>query len=51
MENFVSMDIKKGKLIRWVDAKGFGFIKPDDNDSNGDVFIHISALKGMEINF
>lgn len=42
------MDVKKGKLIRWVDAKGFGFIKPDDYNSKEDVFIHISALKGME---
>jgi len=40
------MEIKKGKLIRWVDAKGFGFIKPENG--NGDIFIHISALKGME---
>jgi len=40
------MEIKKGKLIRWMDAKGFGFIKPENG--NGDIFIHISALKGME---
>ena len=39
------MEIKKGKLIRWVDAKGFGFIKPENG--KGDIFIHITALKGM----
>jgi len=40
------MEIKKGKLIRWIDDKGFGFIKQENG--NGDIFIHISALKGME---
>jgi len=38
------MEIKKGRLVRWVDEKGFGFIKPENGK---DVFIHISALKGM----
>ncbi|MGR9116813.1 MAG: cold shock domain-containing protein [Gammaproteobacteria bacterium] len=36
---------EKGKLVRWLDDKGFGFIKPDNGDN--DIFIHISALKGM----
>ena len=35
-------DILKGRLARWKDDKGFGFIKPEQ--SQGDVFIHISAL-------
>jgi cold shock CspA family protein len=35
----------KGILVRWVEDKGFGFIKPE-NGAN-DIFIHISALKGM----
>ena len=39
------MIIEKGKLVRWLDDKGFGFIKPDSGDN--DIFIHISALKGM----
>lgn len=36
---------KKGKLVRWNEDKGFGFIKPDHD--NVDIFIHISALRGM----
>jgi len=39
------MEIKKGKLVRWLDEKGFGFIKPENGKD--DIFIHISALKGM----
>jgi cold shock CspA family protein len=36
---------KKGKLVRWNEDKGFGFIKPDHD--NADIFIHISVLRGM----
>jgi cold shock CspA family protein len=36
---------KKGKLVRWNEDRGFGFIKPDND--NVDIFIHISALKSM----
>jgi cold shock CspA family protein len=36
---------KQGKLVRWNEDKGFGFIKPDHD--NVDIFIHISALRGM----
>jgi len=39
------MEIKKGTLVRWIDEKGFGFIKPENGKD--DVFIHISALKGI----
>src|SRR6185369_13338488 len=38
-------NINKGKLKRWNDDKGFGFIGPEDGSS--DIFIHISALKNM----
>lgn len=39
------MKIEKGKLVRWIDNKGFGFIKPESGKD--DIFIHISALKDM----
>jgi len=35
----------KGQLITWKDDRGFGFIKPDDGSK--EVFLHISALKGI----
>jgi cold shock CspA family protein len=38
------MALEKGTLVRWIDDKGFGFIKPE---TGKDIFIHISALTGM----
>lgn len=38
-------NIQRGLLKRWNDEKAFGFIKSESSKS--DVFIHISALKGM----
>jgi len=35
----------KGKLVRWNDQRGFGFIEAQQ--VKGDVFIHISTLKHM----
>jgi len=35
----------KGKLVRWNDDRGFGFIKV--LSSGEDIFIHITALKDM----
>lgn len=35
----------KGVLKTWKEDRGFGFIKPDDDGK--DIFIHISALKGV----
>ena len=35
----------KGVLKTWKDDRGFGFIQPEDGDK--DIFVHISALKGM----
>ncbi|MBE0435807.1 MAG: excalibur calcium-binding domain-containing protein [Methylomicrobium sp.] len=39
------MTTSKGTLVRWIDDKGYGFIKQDNGEP--DIFIHISALKGM----
>ncbi|MGJ0486003.1 MAG: cold shock domain-containing protein [Methylomicrobium sp.] len=39
------MQTETGKLVRWIDDKGFGFIKPATGGK--DIFIHISALRGM----
>ena len=39
------MAIQKGKLVRWIDDKGFGFIRPDN--ASHEIFIHITALKEM----
>ncbi|MDD2725297.1 MAG: DUF3465 domain-containing protein [Methylovulum sp.] len=38
-------DIISGKLKRWNDEKGFGFVQ-SENQKN-DIFIHISAFKNM----
>lgn len=35
----------RGVLKTWKEDRGFGFIRPDDGGK--DVFIHISALKGI----
>lgn len=35
----------RGQLIKWDNAKGFGFIKSDE--LSNDTFIHISSLKHM----
>jgi cold shock CspA family protein len=43
-ENRNNMEMK-GKLIRWNEDRGFGFIK--SSDINDDIFIHISELKTM----
>jgi cold shock CspA family protein len=38
-------NLQKGKLKRWNDDKGFGFIASEDGR---DIFTHVSALKRME---
>lgn len=35
----------EGRLVRWNDDRGFGFIRTEG--SKKDVFIHVSALRGM----
>jgi CspA family cold shock protein len=34
----------KGIVKTWMDGRGYGFIKPED--SQDDVFVHYSGLKG-----
>jgi len=41
----MTKSVNKGVLKTWKDDRGFGFIQPDDGDK--DIFIHISALRGM----
>lgn len=36
-------DFRKGRLVKWKDDRGFGFIQPADGSP--EVFIHISELK------
>ena len=41
----MTKNMVKGVLKTWKEDRGFGFIKPDDGGK--DIFIHISALKGV----
>lgn len=41
----IAVSIYRGRLIRWNDEKGFGFVE-SDIEKNG-IFLHISALKGI----
>jgi uncharacterized membrane protein YsdA (DUF1294 family)/cold shock CspA family protein len=36
----------KGKVARWNDAKGFGFITPEKGGK--DIFIHVSSVRDMK---
>ena len=38
---------KKGKIIKWDDDKGFGFILPNDSQKN--IFVHIKSFSDKRI--
>ena len=38
---------KKGKIIKWDDDKGFGFILPEDSQKN--IFVHIKSFTDRNI--
>jgi len=37
--------LHQGKIVRWHDDRGFGFVRTDDA---GDIFLHVSALGTIE---
>jgi len=40
---------RKGKIIKWNDDKGFGFILPADGDSKKNIFVHIKSFSDKRI--
>ena len=39
----------KGKLIKWDDDKGFGFILPSDINSKKNIFVHIKSFSDKRL--
>lgn len=40
---------RKGKIIKWNDDKGFGFILPTDSNSKKNVFVHIKSFSDKSV--
>lgn len=40
--NAESAAVRSGRLVKWNDERGYGFVSPDDG--SGDLFAHISAF-------
>lgn len=38
----------RGKVVRWLPERGFGFIKPDEA-SERDCFVHVSQMQAAGI--
>jgi cold shock CspA family protein len=34
---------EQGTITRWIDTRGFGFVKPD-RPGDGDIFVHIKKF-------
>ncbi|KAM3097496.1 DUF1294 domain-containing protein [Phormidesmis sp. 146-35] len=41
----MKLSLRSGKLVKWKDDRGFGFIQPDDGSP--EVFLHITGLKNV----
>ena len=39
----------KGKILKWNDDKGFGFILPSDIDSKKNIFVHIKSFSDKRL--
>lgn len=43
------MPRESGKVLRWFDERGFGFIQPANRDIGTSVFVHISQTDNLAL--